>query len=361
MEKINKLVSILLVTFFIVGCSSSQSKDTLYVLNWGDYINNELVEEFKEEYKVDVVLSEVESNEAMYEQIKTNRTSFDIAFPSDYMIEQLDQEKLLKPIEFDQLKNYDKDMFSKLSQKYGPDSKKYVPYFNGTIGIMYSKKNIKDIDKLIEKHGWAVLFDDSLIPGAKRGMYNSSRDAFAAALFHLGYSANTTNEKELNKAFELLKSNTYDIYGDDNLKKNIVTGNLDFSLVYTGDFFEELFVAVDEDREIDFDFYTPSTTNYWVDGIVIPKDSKNTELAHKFIDFVLEKENAFENASYIGYASPINEVMKKIKKDEDYAKVVTHRFYDPATIKGLKPESFKFLGLDHMVKLEELFVKSKTK
>lgn len=361
MKKINKVFSVLLVLFFLVGCGSSQSKDSLYLLNWGDYINQDLITAFEEENKVDIVLSEVESNEAMYEQIKNNRTSFDIAFPSDYMIEQLEQENLLKPIEFDKLNNYDKTIFTQLSQKYGPDATNYVPYFNGTIGIMYSKQNIENIDKLIEKHGWNVLFDDTLIPDAKRGMYNSSRDAFAAALFNLGYSANTTNEKEIDAAFNLLKKNNYTIYGDDNLKKNIVTGNLDFALVYSGDFFEEMFVAIDEGNDINFDFYTPQVTNYWVDGMVIPKDSQNYELAHKFIDFMLDKQNAFDNASYIGYASPITSVMKEIKNDKDYAKVVQHPFYDPATIKGLKPESFRFLGLDHMVKLEELFVKSKTK
>lgn len=349
-----------MIMIMSIGCSVNDENTSLYLLNWGDYINYDLLEEFEEKYDVEIIISEVESNEAMYEQIKMNRTSFDIAFPSDYMIDQLEHENLLKPIMFDQLKNYDKDMFTKISLDNGPNAKNYIPYFNGTIGIMYSTKNIKNIDKLIEKHGWNVLFDDSLIPNAKRGMYNSSRDAFAAALFQLGYSVNTQDSKELEEAANLLKANEYTMYGDDNLKKNIVTGNLDFALVYSGDFFEELIVADEEGSDVNFDFYTPKNTNYWLDGMVIPKDSKNYELAHKFLDFMLEKETALENATYIGYASTIKSVMTSLEADEDYAFLINHPFYDPATIKGLKPEAYQFLGLDHMVKLEELFVKSKS-
>ncbi|MDL2211709.1 extracellular solute-binding protein [Erysipelotrichaceae bacterium OttesenSCG-928-M19] len=358
-KNIKLLLSFLLISF-LIGCSPNTKNESLYILNWGDYINYDLLDKFEKEYDVEVIISEVESNEAMYEQIKMNRTSFDIAIPSDYMIDQLEKEHLLKEIDYSLLKNYDKKMFSTISSEHAPESKNFIPYFNGTIGIMYSTKNIKDIKKTIEANGWSTLFDDGLIKNAKVGMYNSSRDAFAASLLHHSYSLNTNNDSELNQAYKSLKNTKYNVYGDDNLKKNIVTGNLDYALVYSGDYYEELIVATEEERTINFGYYVPNNTNYWQDGMVIPKDAKNYELAHTFIDFMLEDENAIENTEYIGYASPINSVMDYLESDNEYDYLTSDPFYNPNEIKNLKPESFKFLGIEYMIKLEELFTKSKS-
>ncbi|WP_423363324.1 ABC transporter substrate-binding protein [Mycoplasma sp. P36-A1] len=360
-----KKIKILLVAIFAVvlsACSGSGgNENTLYLMNWGDYISEDVIKKFEDEYKVTVVLSEVESNEAMYEQIKNNRTSYDIAVPSDYMIEQLQDENLLTDIDYSKLSNYDTKNLNKLVKENGPDSKNYVPYFNGTIGIMYSTKNISNIKDVIEKNGWNVLFDHTLLPNAKIGMYNSSRDAFAAALLNQNKDVNATNEKELNKAYDALKSMNYDVYGDDNLKKSVGIGNLDLALVYSGDYYDEMFAAEEDGRDLDFHFYTPKSTNYWVDGLVIPSTSKNPELAHKFLNFMLKQDNAVENASYIGYASPFVNVMDALKKDEETAYLFEDPFYDASTIKGLKPQAYHFLGLDYMVKLEEMFTQSKSK
>ena len=358
-NKINLLI-ILPLLLLLVSCNTNTKNKSLYILNWGDYINYDLLTKFEKKYNVEVIISEVESNEAMYEQIKMNRTSFDIAIPSDYMIDQLEQEHLLKPIDFSLLKNYHRDMFTDIALEHAPASKNYIPYFNGTIGIMYNKDHIKDIQKVIEQNDWGVLFNKSLLKNARVGMYNSSRDAFASALLYNNYSINTTDERELNTAYQSLKSFNYTMYGDDNLKRNIVTGNLDLSLVYSGDFYEELIVATDEGKPINFGYFVPERTNYWQDGLVIPKDSKNYELAHKFIDFMLEDDNAIENAVYIGYASPLKSVMSYLRSNSEFDFLTNDPFYDPATIKNLQAESFKFLGVDYMVKLEELFTKSKS-
>ncbi|MDF9867142.1 spermidine/putrescine transport system substrate-binding protein [Bacilli bacterium PM5-3] len=361
MKKITNLFLISLFLFILSSCGVNTANESLYILNWGDYINYDLITKFEEENDVEVIITEVESNEAMYEQIKMNRTSFDIAIPSDYMIDQLAQENLIKEIEFDKLKKYNKNNFSKLALKHGPKSGDYIPYFNGTLGIMYNTKNIKNIETTIKKYGWEVLFDKNILPDAKIGMYNSSRDAFAASLMKNKISINTKDKNDLDVAYKSLKEMSYTSYGDDNLKKNVVTGNLDLALVYSGDYYEELIVATDEENDINFSYYAPSTNNYWLDGMVIPKDSKNYELAHKFIDFMLEKENAISNAEYIGYASPLTNVMDYLRSDSEYDYLTSNPYYDPSMIKGLNAESFKFLGVDYMISLEELFTKSKTK
>lgn len=357
MKKTIKLLTIIPLFFFITGCGTNNK--VLYLLNWGDYINYDLLDQFEKENDVEVVITEVESNEAMYEQIKHNRTSFDVAFPSDYMIEQLDHDKLLKSIDFKKLSNYKEANISRLARDFGPRSKNYIPYFNGTIGLMYNTNKIKNIKSIVEKNGWNVLFNHSLLPQAKIGMYNSSRDAFAAALLNRHQNVNTTNPKILLQAENDLQKMNYTIFGDDNLKKGVATGNLDLALVYSGDYFEELIVAHDEEKKANFGYYTPNNTNYWLDGIVIPKHSQNYELAHKFINFMLEPKNSLSNVKYVGYATPQENVMELLRKDKNFAFLTDNYFYDPATIKGLKPAAYRYLGLDYMSKLEEMFANAK--
>jgi spermidine/putrescine transport system substrate-binding protein len=357
MKKIIKLL--LLVPLLLMASSCTKNNRTLYILNWGDYINYDLIDQFEKLNDVEVVISEVESNEAMYEQIKHNRTSFDIAFPSDYMIEQLDHDKLLKPIAFKQLKNYHTNDISPLAKNYGPKSNKYVPYFNGTIGLMYNKTKIPHIEQIVKKHGWKVLFDHSLMPKAKIGMYNSSRDAFASALLNKHQNINTTNPRILKQAQDQLQKMNYTIFGDDNLKKSVAIGNLDVALVYSGDYFEELIIAHDEHKKVNFGYYTPSNTNYWLDGMVIPKHTQNYQLALKFIDFMLAEKNALNNVKYVGYATAQTNVMDRLNKERDFAFLTKNPFYDPLKIKGLKPQAYRYLGLDYMTKLEEMFANVK--
>ncbi|MEG0283503.1 MAG: extracellular solute-binding protein [Erysipelotrichales bacterium] len=361
MKKVLSSILSVLVIFILVGCSSSKSNESLYILNVGDYINYDLLDKFEKEYDVEVIIEEVESNEAMYEQIKAGRTIFDIAIPSDYMIDQLNQEGLLNKIDFSKVPNFKEERFYSNSLHNGPKTNNYVPYFNGTIGIMYNDSKNKELSKIVEEKEWDVFFDEYTLNNNKVAMYNASRDAFASALLNDKHDINTTNQKELKQAYNDLKQANYTMYGDDNLKKNVVTNNLDIALVYSGDFFEELNVANEEDKDVNFKFYAPKNNNYWVDGIVIPKQSRNTKLAHTFINYMLEPKNALENASYIGYASPLKDVMIALKKDSDYDFLTKHPYYNPNTIKGLNAKSYQYLGFDYMVELEAMFTKSKTK
>jgi len=360
-----KKIKLALLSVFVLvlsACGGNADENTLFVMNWGDYISDDVISRFEQEYGVTVVLSEVESNEAMFEQIRTNRTNFDIAVPSDYMIEQLDQNGLLNPIDFSLVPNFNPDNLNHLVREHGPNSDKFIPYFNGTIGIMYSTRNHPDMGDIVRENGWTALFNQAVLPpGTRVGMYNSSRDAFAAALLKEGYSINTTDPAELNFAFHLLHNMNFAMYGDDNLKRNIGTGNLDLALVYSGDFFDELYAAIEDGRQVTFGFYTPLDTNYWIDGFVIPTTSRNLPLAHKFLNFMMDEENAVENAGYVGYASPFTNVMDALREDEEMADFFENPFFDPAAIEGLRPQSFHFLGLEYMMDLESRFIQSKAR
>lgn len=348
----------IVVALFVVGVlSACSAQPTLYVLNWGDYINEELLEAFEAEFNVRVVYEEVDSNEAMYERILSGNTNYDIAFPSDYMVERLKEESLIRPLDASRI--VATTFFPTVNnvtslagiEEFG------MPYFFGSIGIMY-RESFADV---VETYGFRVLFDSSILPaGTRVGMYNASRDAVAAALLYLGFSVNSTDPVELQAAENALSQMDYTVFGDDNLKTLIATGNLDIALTYSGDFFDTFYVAIEEDDEIDFGFYSPLSNNLWVDYMVIPSTTQNEDLAYEFINFFLDVDNALENHEYVGYAPPIIAVWDILKADpeNDYVTSIP-AFLELFITSEFQGQVYRNLGSAHTQKLDEILSRAK--
>jgi spermidine/putrescine-binding protein len=343
-----KIVLGMIITVLVIALSACNSeKETLKVLNWGEYMDPELITMFEDEYNVNVVYEEVPSNEEMEVKIKAGTTDYDIAFPSDYMIDKLRQQDLLNEIDFDLLDGFDdvsvKTEVANLTadKAYNPY---FVPYFWGTIGIMYNTTTVDEADLT----GWDVLFDTNT--SYKIGMYDSARDAAAAALLHLGYSVNSNVASELAEAEAVLRDANFEILGDDNLKGLVQSGNLDLALVYSGDYFDSLYVAEEDGVEVEFGYFVPETTNVWVDGFVIPTTSDNVELAHEFINFFLDVDVSAQNADWVGYAPVLEEVYDLLVSDEygyDYDN------YNPFPA-GASRELYDFISDDRYQRLNEL-------
>jgi len=349
MKKIGLGISFVLL-LILSACSEQR---TLYVLNWGDYINFDLVEAFEAEFNVRVVYEEVDSNESMYERIRSGNTNYDIAMPSDYMVERLKNEGLIRPL--NQTRLLDATFFPtvlNVTEQAGIDGWG-SPYFFGSIGLMY-RDAFADV---VETYGFGVLFDPTLVPaGTRIGMYNNPREAVGAALLYLGYSVNTTNDAELLAAENTLRQVSYSVIGDDNLKTLIANGNLDIALVYSGDFFDTFYVAVEEEVEIDFGFYSPISNNLWVDYMVIPNTTQDEDLAYEFINFFRDVDNALENHYYVGYAPPMVEVWNLLKEDpeNDYVTSIP-AFLELYISPQFQGQIYRDLGTVHSQKLEEIF------
>ncbi len=351
MKKILGIVSIIVIAIALSGCSSS--KETLYVLNWGEYMDLDLVAEFEEEFKVRVVYEEVGSNEEMEVKIKTGTTKYDIAVPSDYMIDKLRQQGLLNTINFDLLTSLDEVSFiTDVTDLYdGLGYEPYlVPYFWGTIGIMYNT----DIVVQADLTGWDVLFDPDTT--FEIGMYDSARDAVAAALLYKGYNINSNDTDELNEAALALQNAEFKSFGEDGLKQSVIQGNLAMALVYSGDYFDELYAYEEDELEVNFGYFVPETTNIWVDAFVIPTTSENVDLAHEFIDFFLREDIAEANADWVGYAPVIQEVFNTLTSDEygyDYDN------YDPYP-DGANRVIYEFISNDRFELLNTILNGAKT-
>ena len=336
----------MLITLTMAACGGD-SREKLYVLNWGEYIDPDLVAAFEDEFDVNVVYDEVGSNEEMEVKIKSGTTKYDIAFPSDYMIDKLRQQGLVNEIDYDLLPGLDdvtiKPEVASLTSGKGFDPY-FIPYFWGTIGIMYNTTTVNEADLT----GWDVLFDPAT--PYKIGMYDSARDASAAALLYLGYDVNTNDAAKLTEAETALSNAKFELFGEDNLKGLVHSGNLDMALVYSGDYFDELYVTEEDGDVVEFAYFVPETTNVWVDGFVIPTTSENTDLAHQFINFFLNVDVSAQNADWVGYAPVLTEVYDLLVSDEygyDYDN------YNPAPA-GSSRVIYEFISDDRFTRLNEL-------
>lgn len=271
----------------------------------GEYINEEIVYSFEEETGADVVIDLFDSNEQMYIKV-ANGESYDILIPSDYMIERLISEELLQELDQSQLDCLDLINDAVKGLSYDKNNTYSIPYFWGSVGIVYDKTIVSEED--LEKEGFNIFLDEKY-----RGdiyLYDSERDSFMMALKALGYSMNTSNDKELDKAYQWLVQCATTMDAEivtDEIIDNMVQQRKALGIVYSGD------AAYIMSENENIGFYMPETgTNLWSDAMVIPKTAKNTDLALEFMNYITQYDSAYENSSYVGYTSPNVEVMDEL-------------------------------------------------
>ena len=279
--------------------------ETLHIYNWGEYTGENILADFEESTGAKVVMENYDSNEQMYIKV-VNGESYDILVPSDYMIQRLIEEGYLQKLDPSRLDCMDKLADAVKGLPYDPENEYSIPYFWGTVGIVYDKNKVK-LEEL-EREGYDIFLDEKY-----RGdiyLYDSERDSFMMALKALGYSMNTENQDELNEAYEWLVTCVQTMKPEivtDEIIDNMAQGRKALGLIYSGD---ATYVMSENE---DMGFYLPETgTNLWSDAMVIPKNAKNPELAHAFINFVCDYDGAYDNSSYVGYTSANREVMKDL-------------------------------------------------
>ena len=302
-------IVLVLGLFSCVSGRGAAEKRELRVYNAGEYIEMSLLDRFQEEYDCNVIYETFESNEMMYTKLLAG-DEYDILIPSDYMIERLIKEEYLQPIDWSLISNKDAINPDILDKSYDPGNVYDVPYFWGTVGILYDTTVVDEEDLA---QGWDLLMDTKY--AGNLYMYDSERDSFMIALKALGYSMNTHDENEIREAYEWLirqRETMNPIYAGDDVMDNMIAGNKAIAVVYSGD--GALIMSENENME----FFEPDQgTNLWYDGMVITKNCQNVELAHEYIDFFLQEDVAYENTLYVGYSSSNQAVYEKMIA-EDY-------------------------------------------
>ncbi len=296
-----KKLAVLSLTFVmtasaLVGCGGRDSSEVLNIYNVGDYIDEDLITKFEDETGMKVVYETYDTNEAMYQKLKSGSNNYDLIFPSDYMVEKLKNENLLNEINYDNIPNYEKNIMDSFkTTEYDENNKYSVPYLWGTFGIVYNKTQVDESDL----QNWDVLWNDKY--KGQIQMLDSVRDTMGIALMKLGYSINTENPKEIEEAKQLLIQQLplVQAYVNDDGKDRIMAGDAVLGIYYSGD------ASVMIEENPDLGYYVPETgTNQWIDAICIPTTAENQKEAEEFINFILEEENAAQNIEYIQYSTP---------------------------------------------------------
>ncbi|NGZ76295.1 ABC transporter substrate-binding protein [Saccharibacillus alkalitolerans] len=341
------LVAAFALMFLANRLNSSQgysSGNTLTIYNWGDYIDPELLDRFQEETGITVIYQTFDSNEAMLTKIEQGGTTFDVAVPSDYAIEKMREEKLLIPLDHDKIPNmkYIDPKFLDLS--FDPGNEYSMPYFWGTLGVVYNPK-LTDL----KFESWEDLWDPTLRNDVL--LTDGAREVIGTGLVSRGYSLNDTNGEHLQQALDHLMDlspNVKAIVGDE-IKLLLANGEAAAGLVFSGDASEIM------SENEDLDYVVPEEgSNLYFDNMVVPKTAQNVDGAMKFINFMLDPEVNAQNTEYVGYSTPNDAALallpEEISGDE--------RFYPPDELTE-RLEVYENLGKKMLVRYNELFLQFK--
>ena len=279
----------------------------VYVYNWGEYIDPDIIDMFEEETGYKVHYEEFETNEEMYTIVAKKARVYDVICPSDYMIEKMIENDLLAEINFENIPNIQHigAQYLESAKGFDPENKFSVPYCWGTVGICYNKTMVKE-----EVNSWSILFDEKY--DGKILMQASVRDAYCVALSYLGYSINTMNEDELKEATELLidQKPIVQAYVVDQVRDKMIKNAAALSVIYSG---EAIYM---QEENPNLEYVVPDEgSNVWIDGWVIPKDCQNKEAAEAWINFICRPDIALKNFEYITYSTP-NESARALIEDE---------------------------------------------
>ena len=306
MKKLFNILLTLLLLLPISGCFADNFENgELQIFLPGEYISSDVIEQFEYEYHVKIMITTFDSNESMYTKL-LSEAAYDIVIPSDYMIERLIKEKKIQKLDKSKLTCLDYLYDGVKNMDFDPNNDYSVPYFWGNAGIVYDETLVDTSD--VEKEGWAVLKNPKY-----KGMiymYDSIRDMFMIAEKNLGISMNSTDEEDVEKAFNWLcdiARNMAPAYADDICIDGLAYGEKAMGFMYSGD--AAYILSENENMR----FFVPNEgTNYFVDAMVLLKQAKNVDNAYAFINYITDYDAAYDNSEYIGYASVNKDVLNDL-------------------------------------------------
>lgn len=296
-----KIISALLCMIILLSCavfaSAEEENVTLNVYNWGEYIDQSIIGMFEEKYPyIKVNYTTYDSNEAMYSKIISGAASYDVVIPSDYMISKLINEDMLAELDYTNIPNYKYIGEAYKNQAHDPENKFSVPYFWGTVVVIYNSEFVAEED--VADESLDLLWNEKY--AGKILMFDNPRDSFCLALLKSGYSMNSENSAEWEEAAQLLskQKNIVQAYVMDAIFDKMEAGEAWIAPYYAGD------ALIIQENNPDIKFYIPKEgTNMFIDGMCVLKASEHKKEAELFINFMCEPEIAAMNSDAVGYAT----------------------------------------------------------
>lgn len=275
-----KTILLLIIIVLLTGCSNNKEKKVVNVLNWSSYIPDEVIKDFEKEYNIKVNYGTYSSNEELLAKLSSSKKgTYDVVFPSDYMVELMIQKNMLQPIDKKRLRNYSNIDSVFLNQEYDRNNNYSLPFLLATSVIAYNSanvSNISDYSDLLNKdyENNIVLLDDERI-------------TIGAFLQALGYNINDYDDKHLEEAynFYLKLKNNVKAFDSDAPKSFLITNETDIGIIWNA----EAILAQSENPDIKI-VYPKSGYALSMDNYVITKESANVDNAYLFIDYLLRND-----------------------------------------------------------------------
>ena len=349
---LNAVLALLLavgVLFFLrhrlEASSGMTGGNTIVFYNWGDYIDPELLTQFEEETGYSVIYETFDSNEAMMTKIEQGGTRYDVAVPSEYMIEQMIEADLLQEIDHSLLPNLENINPRFLDLEFDPNNRFSIPYFWGTLGIIYNTNYVDESEVQQWNDLWNPKFRNNIM------IYDGAREVLGVGLQSLGYSLNETDSTRLREATNKMKTLMPNILAlvADEMKMHLGNEEAMIGVTFSG----EASMAIWENPELAY-VLPEEGSNLWFDNIVIPHNAQNVEGAHALIDFLLRPEVAAQNADYVGYSTP-NEAATALMDPE----VISDEAFYPSEDALDKLEVYRGLGQEKLIEYNDLFLEVK--
>ena len=302
------MACILTASVILPGCRSGVNGE-VYVYSYGDYFDPMVAEDFEAETGIRVIIDTYDTAEEMYTVLENNATTYDCICTSDYMIERMISNDMLADLNYDNIPEIDNigDIYLEKTEVFDPGHDHSVPYQAGVAGILYNTKMVGDTEIDSWDDLWDEKFADQMV------MPDSVRDAFMIALRKLGYSINSTDEKEIKAAADELKKQKPLVYkyANDSARDLLADGSAAVGVVWNGEY------AYTKDLNEDVEFIVPKEgSEFFIDSWVIPKEAINKEHAEAWINYLCKAEVAAKNFDYLYYTTP-NEAALDIIEDEE--------------------------------------------
>lgn len=294
-----------LLMVVLSGNKAAGDNAILRIYNWADYVSPEVIQAFEKKFGCQVVIDTFDSNEAMLAKLKAGATGYDIVIPTEYTVNIMMDDKMLVKLDrakLPNLKHMDNEYVRLMRDKELAYS---VPYMVSLAGIGYNPAKVPDF-----KPSWTA-FGNAAYKG-RMTMLSDMRETLGAALKTLGYSLNSVDEGELEKARDLViewKKNLakFDV---DEAKRGLVSDEFFLVHGYNGDMLQ----IIEEAPKIAF-AVPQEGTSIAIDCMVIPVGAKNVDLAHAFINYIHEPENCAATMEEVCFSSPNVEAVKLLPEE----------------------------------------------
>lgn len=286
-----------------LNIANAKDNKTLYFYNWTEYVPPGLLEQFTKETGIKVIYSTYESNESMYAKLKTYQDgAYDLVVPSTYFVSKMSKEGMLQKIDTSKLSNFHNLDPNLLHKSFDPNNEYSIPYIWGATAIGINRDVIDPTTVTSWSDFWDAKYKGSLL------LTDDAREVFQIALRKLGYSANTTDPKEIEAAYNELRKLMPNVlaFNSDNPGNPFMEGEVNLGMVWNG----SAYVARQAGTPLEV-IWPKEGGIFWMDSLAIPANAKNKEGAIKLIDFLLRPEIAAKVAETIGYPTP-NLAAKKL-------------------------------------------------